>query len=528
MNNNSSVRFIGRSMFKLIEYFPYIHTKLSNSIISNYADKGPVPGVYTTEKDGLTSLRELLDKHYFALEVPKPTQDKVDALPPIDEVLSLFQRKGKEKTNRVSLLLPFFAQHLTDAVFQSKNSYETNAPHEIILNQIYGNTPSDEAVLREKDDGLLKTQEIDFNGLKTVFPPSLCEKDKDNNEWKVKAEFQNLSYLQNPEKITVLLERYKGREEYLCATGLFQGNLTLGNFAISTLLLREHNRIAGKVKEELESKKSEISSDIIFKKAQQINITCYMKVVIEDYINAFAGQKIFKLDTSSFFYEKKSWFRESPIPYHFNILYRMHGMIPDTLNGFEEKGFSAFLANNDTVMKKGIAAIFNIACSQAAAAVCLGNVSAALIPAERAMLEKARAVLASFNAHKEAQQKNSSLTFEQFDPEFRSQLEKIYQNVDKVEYAVGIFAERPKSGMAEYLGFKEAPIIGATLMDAIAKHAFRHILSNRYMSREFLNSEVMTEFGWKTLHDTSTVSDLLKRNVPELNQQEIDDLNITF
>jgi len=520
---------LGDILFKAVTAIPSVHSWLSRRLISAYADGGPLPGLYTTEGDGLVSLHEMLDKQHFSLEVPKPTPEQIAALPEIEELKSLFERKkGGIKKVRVSLLLPFFAQHLTDAVFQSKGSeeIETDAPHEIILNQIYGNTRSDEQALRSGVDGKLKSRLVGEGKNAPEFPETLfCQV---GDQWQIKEEFKNLSYL-TEQKLEKLLNAYLGREQDICAVGLFQGNMTLGNFAITTLFLREHNRLCEGVKKELERKGIPATDELIFRKAQQINITTYMKLVVEDYINAFAGQKLFKLDTRSFFYEKKRWCRESPIPFHFNILYRFHGMIPDTLKGHEHLGFNAFRANNGLVMRQGLGPLLHLASSQAAASLEIGNTHKDLMRVEKLTLEKARLNLGALNAHRELQKKGSSLQFADYNKNVQDALKKLYRgDPDKVEYAVGIFAEPPKNGLLEKLGIRGEAFIGSTIMSAIAKHAFRHILSNRLMSREFLNPAVMTEFGWKSLHDTKSVEQLVKRNVPEMDSKECGKLRINF
>lgn len=519
---------LGNFVFKLLTASPRVHRFINKLAVSRYADGGPLPGLYTTRNRGKTPLWEILHKEYFALEVPTPEANEIEDLPEIEKVKALFKRQGTAPESRVSALLPFFAQHLTDAIFQSDGKLGTNAPHEIILNQIYGNTPQDEALLRLKKDGKLRTQTRTVNGRDAEFPDALCE--KKGGKWTIKDRYAGLSYLKGTDKFEALLKKYSGHEADICATGLFQGNLTLGNFAITALLVREHNRLCDGILEERKRKGQSTGDDEIFRIAQQNNTTAYLKVVIEDYINAFAGQKIFILDTKSFFHEGKRWCRETPLPYHFNILYRIHSMIPDKLNGYEDRDFSAMLANNHLVMQTGIGEIFQVASGQGASRVGLGNTHSDLLPAELAGLKKNRAVLGFFNSHKEVQKSGSSVGFDAFDPKFRAELSELYKgNPDRVEFAVGILAELPKSGWLEKLGIKDEPIVGPTLMNAIAKHAFRHILSNRFMTREYLNPEVMSEFGWKSLHETSTVADLVKRNVSgEMDQAQADKLKIGF
>lgn len=524
---------LGNSIFQLLIAIPAIHRFINRRVVSTYADAGPLPGLYTSKggqegiPSGKTGLWELLHKENFALEVPAMDADEQAKLPPMDDVVELLRRDGPGQQSRVSLLLPLFAQHLTDAVFQSDNAYSTDAPHEIILNQIYGNTAADTAMLRSGEDGKLRTQTRQINDRDAEFPDALLEKAGDG--WRVRPCYAGLSYMQKPGKAEEIIDRYKGREQDVCATGLFQGNLSTGNFAITTLLVREHNRLCDGVLEELKRKGKPHDDDTVFRIAQQINITAYMKVVIEDYINTFAGQKLFMLDTTSFFHEAKRWCRETPIPYHFNTLYRIHCMMPDELKGFEGKGFQPMLANNDLVMNLGVGAVIEAASKTPAGRVSLGNTHEALLMADRRGFEKARRVLGSFNAHRRTQGR-APATWKDFDPTYRNRLKELYGgNINRVEYAVGILAELPEDGWLEKLGLKDSSILGSTLMNAIAKHAFRHILSNRFLTREYLNREVLTDFGWKSLHATSTVGDLVRRNVGgEMDQAEADALKITF
>lgn len=517
----------GDLVFRGLTASPAVHRFINRMVVSSFADRGPLPGLYSTGGPGRTQLWEMIDKDYFSLEVPTPPPEETAGLPEIEALLPLFKREGSAPESRVSVLLPFFAQHLTDAVFQSDGQFGTSAPHEIILNQIYGNTRDDEALLRSGEGGRLRTQIRRHDGREAEYPDALCE--QRDGAWVIRDRYVKLSYLQAPGRVEALLERYAGREGDLCATGLFQGNMTLGNFAITVLLVREHNRLCAGIVEERRRKGLPADDETVFRIAQQNNITAYLKVVIEDYINAFAGQKIFILDTKSFFHEGKRWCRDTPIPYHFNILYRLHSMMPDSLKGFEDRGFAVMRANNDLVMERGLGEIFDLASRQRASRICLGNTHPELLPADRAGLEKTRRMLGFFNAHREVQELGSAVGFDAFDPAYRDQLEALYGDPDRVEYAVGVLAELPAPGWAEKLGLKDDPIIGPTLMRAIAKHALRHILSNRFMTREFLNREVLGDFGWESLHATSGVADIVRRNLSgEMDQARADALRIGF
>ena len=140
---------------------------------------------------------------------------------------------------------------------------KTDAPHEIILNQIYGNTPKDEAALRSKTDGKLMVQTRELPGWPTDYPDALM--DEDSGGWTVKDRYKALSYLQKPGKEDRLREVYAGREGEICATGLFQGNMTLGNFAITALMLREHNRLCDGIITERRAKGLPVDDETVFR-----------------------------------------------------------------------------------------------------------------------------------------------------------------------------------------------------------------------------------------------------------------------
>ena len=99
---------------------------------------------------------------------------------------------------------------MTDAVFQSDDAYATDAPHEIILNQIYGNTAEDTGLLRTHKDGKLRSQLRKVNGNDAEFPDALLE--KKGKSWVVKAQYAQLSYLQKEGKLDTLRKKNKGKE----------------------------------------------------------------------------------------------------------------------------------------------------------------------------------------------------------------------------------------------------------------------------------------------------------------------------
>lgn len=514
---------------------------INKAAISSYADPGPISGKYSAGSSTFAGVEALVYRSHFAIDIPSPSYEEKKALPDIEHILPLFERKGAAPKSRVSLLLPFFAQHLTDAVFQSGKNFQTGAPSEIILNQIYSNSREGLMSLRSGEKGKLKSRKINSNGKSLgEFPPALLEKVGSN--FQVKKEFKGLPYLDPQErtvrgksKLEALIETYQGREDQVMAVGLFQGNMTLGNFALSVLLLREHNRLCDEIFDEFKKRGRPTDDETIFDVASAVNILSYLKVVVEDYINAHAGIDIFRLDYESFFYEKKRWCRATPIPYHFNTLYQLHCFMPNQLDALPDLGFEAFFANNDKVVEIGLGKIFEFASQQPASKVELGNSyfedNFKMIC--RSMLTKARDILAPFSQYRGLENLSNHKKFELFDPRYREQIRELYNNqFEKVDYTVGIYAELPNSSglssVLEKIGIKQKYLFGDTLLHGIAKHAFRHIFSNPLMRKEILNSDVLSKVGWNTFATTKTAKDIIIRNIPEMNSDDAKKLEISF
>jgi prostaglandin-endoperoxide synthase 2 len=152
------------------------------------------------------------------------------------------------------------------------------------------------------------------------------------------------------------------------ATGLERGNSTIGYAAISTLFMREHNRIC----EELAKRNQGWDDERLFQTARMINIVLLMKVVVEDYINHIAGKHIFKLDPT--FAEDQNWYRTNWIAIEFNLLYRWHALVPDEIKVGDQIVSAMDFRNNNALLEKvGVGGVLTHASSQRAGRIGLFN-----------------------------------------------------------------------------------------------------------------------------------------------------------
>ena len=130
----------------------------------------------------------------------------------------------------------------------------------------------------------------------------------------------------NPEILErVLKDVPPNRLDKLYATGLERGNSSIGYVAISTLFLREHNRICGL----LQRTNPTWDDERLFQTARMINTVILMKLVTVEYINHIAGLPVFSFDpnisSKKTWFEKETWYRPAWITIEFDLLYRWHG-----------------------------------------------------------------------------------------------------------------------------------------------------------------------------------------------------------
>lgn len=375
------------------------------------------------------SWHTLTDKNYFDLHLPPADDSFIKALPsnegtndfPFGEVTALFERKHGIRKGRSSVFFMFFAQWFTDGFFRSSHidSRKTTSNHNIDLAQIYGSNEEVSLMLRLGKDGKLRSQQIDGE----EYPDYLGELDG-NGVWQVKGRYKNLPYIADKEWMEKIFGELSDEQKAkLFATGLERGNSIVGHMAMSTLFLREHNNIC----DALASKNSSWDDDRLFHTARIINTVILMKLVIEDYVNHIAGIDILLMDTS--FAEKQKWYRTPWIAAEFNLLYRWHGLVPDTL---KIGGRDESLVNNFEVLpKEGLSSLLEAATMQVAGEISLDNVPVFLMPAEQAMINKGREWrLRSFNEYRAKFGLSRLNSFDQLsnDPNLNDRLRKLYGN----------------------------------------------------------------------------------------------------
>jgi prostaglandin-endoperoxide synthase 2 len=494
-------------LWRFVQGVPFLARIVNRAIINTAVNASRTrPHPFSTLCD-YTSWSSLTDRTYFARHLP--ADDSAVALPPIDDVLRLFRRTANtaRPCPKSTLLFPIFAQYLTDGFLRTSDQdrKRTTSNHEIDLSTLYGRTPGQTAVLRLKsaakgERGRLKSQQIGSD----EYPPFLYEQDGQT----IRAEFrdpQGQCVLDLPLRFADLLKETPGvgLQRQIFAVGGDRVNATPMVAMFNTLLLREHNRLAG----ELENRNPAWSDERVFQTARNILIVIYIKLVIEEYINHISSA-CFRLSATPAVVWKAPWNRANWMAIEFALLYRWHALVPDVIswNG-KDVSAGAMLLDNTFLTSVGLAEGFRFACAQNATQIGFYNTAEFLLPVEQRAVQQGRDLrLPRYNAYRQAMDMLPVTDFDQMtgDPQRQADLKAVYGTPDNVEFYPALFAEdlNPNTPMPNLMGAM------------VALDAFSQALTNPLLSEHVFNAATFTDWGLAEIEATRSVFDVLVRNLP--------------
>jgi prostaglandin-endoperoxide synthase 2 len=272
---------------------------------------------------------------------------------------------------------------------------------------------------------------------------------------------------------------------------------------LSTLFLREHNRLADLIAEE----HPDWDDERLFQAARNTLIVILLKIVIEDYINHITPFH-FKLFVEPGIGVREKWYRQNWMSIEFDLLYRWHALVPtDMVVGGVRRTADDVLWETDVVPQKGLAALFDEASRQPSTEIGIRNTAQFLRSVEESTIAIGRtAALASFNDYRQACGYPRLRSFRDFstDPEVASALADRYRSVDDVELYVGLFAEDVRRNSA-------LPTVMGTM---VAVDAFSQALTNPLLVKSVFTASTFSEVGKREIDRTSRLQDLVDRNTP--------------
>ena len=459
---------------------------------------------YEVKSAGYTSWTSLVDRKFTGRHLP-PDPDytaRLNGTP--DDILKLFMRKRGQfmPCPKSSVLFTFFAQWFTDSILRTDpiDRRKNTSNHEIDLCQIYGLAETTTDILRVRSNengkkGQLKSR-IGADG--NEYGALLF-----NENGFIKDEFKDLTYIQNG-ILDVILQRQGislERKIRLYASGLERGNTTIGYGAISTVFRREHNRLC----REIEKAYPNWDDDRVFQTARNVTITMLLKIIIEDYINHLSPRE-FKLFVDVGMADKQKWYRTNRIAIEFDILYRWHGLVPDTVRLMgKDLPPPQFMYNNALVEEHGVEEIIKAASHQKAGKICLNNTPGFLKEAELALITYSRQFnLQPYNKYRERFDETAFQSFEKLtgDDALADELRGIYNDVNDVEFMVGLLAEKRS----------EKETLGGLMFAMVGVDAFSQALTNPLLSGNVFGEDTFSDIGLAEIENTSTLQDIVKRN----------------
>jgi prostaglandin-endoperoxide synthase 2 len=488
---------------------------VSRSVINKFAYATTLRPRALSLASDYTSWLSLTDRTFSGRHLPPSTPAQQASLPPEVDVVALYRRERLIPATDTSVMFMFFAQWFTDSFLRtSLTDYRKNeSNHEIDLCQIYGRNIDATNLLRSGQGGRLKSQLI--NG--EEYPQFLFAPRDAGQRAVFKPEFESL-FDQAFVTDVILRSAPEQQADTFFAVGLEHGNSTIGNTVMNIVFLREHNRVAGVLARE----NPEWDDERVFQTARNILIVMLLKLVVEEYI-MHIGPFDFPIEAVPFIADEERWNRPNWCAIEFNLLYRWHPLVPDTIGtGSDALDAAGFRNNNPLVLEKGIEAIMAMCSNEPAGRIGLLNTPAFLVDGSNpkwpsveevtvALMRKAR--LRSFNDYRQAYGLSRLTNFDQLtsNSEVRQRLEALYGDIDKLEWYVGIFAE----------DYPDYMMMGELLTYMVANDAFTQALTNPLLARQVFNDTTFTKTGIGMIKSTRSLQDIVTRNAASPNSVHV-------
>lgn len=447
-----------------------------------------------------TSWVSLTDTTWSARHLP-PVE--LPDLPPEDAVVELFARPegGEVPCAKSTCLFPAFAQYLTDGFIRTRMPHSdepetlrlrNTSNHQIDLCPLYGRTAAQTDALRLKSDargerGRLRSQIVNSE----EYAPFHYRPDGT-----VEPRF---AALDEPLSISNTTPELKAQ---VFAFGGDRANASPQVAMINTLLLREHNRLAGLIEHDNPS----WDDERVFQVTRNTLIVIFIKIVVEDYINHITPSP-FRFSANPIVAYTAHWNRPNWITTEFSLLYRWHSLLPDRVRWggtLIDLGVTPFA--NHLLMADGLLKAFTEFGGEPATRLGAFNTPRLLLPVEKATVRQARlsqvATLADYRAYAGMHRPRD---FADVTKDTRRQklLKALYSTPDRIEFFPGMMSEDTVANSP----------LPPLILRMVAVDAFSQALTNPLLSEHVFNPQTFSDVGWNAIRSTSTLAQLVDRNV---------------
>jgi len=476
----------------LFNNFEALSRFLMKIAVSAKLRRALVPVPYSTSHPYKTMEGLLNSSYYGRILPPIPVNCPCAAgsvgpveYPSVDEVLEKFLRRRSfvRSSTNTSVLLAVYAQHFTHQFFKTDprlaHAGFTQTQHYVDLNQVYGADVTTQHLLREHAGGRMKMRK--HNGAE--FPPFL-------------SDLPLVPTLKS-------FGRYKLNESNALALGHPLLTIFPGLSALSTIWLREHNRVAGL----LAGAHPTWGDEQLFQTTRMVLTIICMRITVEDYVGENLAKSLFKFRFFPDLMHNSGIQWQNRIALEFNHLYHWHPLLPDYyIIGSENLTEAEMLFNVDILFRHDAGGLLDAFSRQIAGEANGPNFSPVGLAVARQVILYGRSLrLQSLNAYRQTVGLAKYQRFEEFsdDPSTVESLKRLYQHPDAVEMFPGMFIEKRREG----------GLFGSTITHRGIPSTFQGIFGHPLLSEEYwLPSTFGGTIGWKLVNEPVTLEQLIVRN----------------
>lgn len=162
--------------------------------------------------------------------------------------------------------------------------------------------------------------------------------------------------------------------------------------------------------------------------------------------------------------------------------------------------------NNKILLDAGLEKALVAVSKQHAREIGAFNAATALLDFEKRAIDQGRLCqVASYSDYREyvSLRRPKSFADVSSNAKVRQFLETAYESVDDIEFYVGLLAE----------DLEDNSPLPPLLLAFVALDAFSQALTNPLLSEHVWKKETFTEAGWEVIHETTTLRDIVHRNV---------------
>lgn len=445
-------------IFDIINSVEMLHSLLMKRIYllrSNVVDSPPL---YETVHDyptiGATTNFTLYARTLppIPLGCPTPMGTKgPKELPSVELLAKKFFTRTKFRPDPMgsSVLMTFFAQHFTHMFFKTdykKGPGHSWSGHGVDVTSLYGRNVEEENLLRSGKDGKLKMQVI------------------------------NGEYYPMFSKDVPIEVRYPPNhpENLKFAMGHPFFGLMPGLFLYETIWMREHNRVCDILKGE----HPDWDDERLFQTGKLVVLGETIKIVIEDYVQHLANYNIqIKFKPTVLFGESFQY--QNKINAEFNHLYHWHPLMPDEFNiSGTIYPMKDFMFHSELVLKHGTAAFTESLSRQRAGHMSHHNHGPSTINVLKETILHGRLLrFQPLNNYRKRFNLDPYTSFEDLtgEKEIAAELEKLYGDVDAVEFYVGLMVERRRL----------KNLFGSTVVEIGGPFSVKGLMANPICSKHY-------------------------------------------